>query len=136
MAKPKSEIKRADESLQYFFTQLVPKLKEMGLEDDQIKKINRNILEANQSTQEEMLKKQQIASSPGMDKLLGSIGENIKDVLQQFSPNQTVLFVNAGIAVLIIVALVFLAAKGLLEPTQTSTLFGGIVGYLLGNTTR
>lgn len=117
-----------------YFKILNPLLEKEGLTEDQIKAVDKKILEANNIATEN--KKTTQTVNPIWSKLFDKIAENPEMIVGLFKTSAVKYLFDFGIAVAILTALVLLALKGILGTCETSTILGGIVGYLLGKANK
>lgn len=125
------------ESLKDFFeNHLGPKLVGHHFTEEQISAIQDSVARANVTAKKARKK----PSTKQEESIENSIRRFFKNLIEE--PIELVkvlrggggmrLILDTSISFAIILALVYLAANKLLETSQTATLFGGIVGYLLG----
>lgn len=117
-----------------YFKILNPLLEKEGLTEDQIKAVDKKILEANNIVADTNRKTQ--TSNSIWNKLFDKVAENPEMIVGLFRTSAVRYLFDFGIAVVILTALVILALKGILGTCETSTILGGIVGYLLGKANK
>lgn len=127
--------------LKSFFDKLSPKLEENGFNEEQQKKIELQIIE----TQKEIIEKRPKSTTTNQkpviinqpnenwEKIMAHVAENPDKIINLFKAKWWKVAYDFGIALIVVAALVILALMGHLEATHTATLFGGIIGYLLGS---
>lgn len=133
--------KKMKTDLQPFFDELAPKLELSGFNEEQQRKIEMQIIETQKTIIKKRPKPQQQHEKPviinqsneNFEKILAHVAENPDKIISLFKSKWWKVAYDFGIALIVVVALVVLALMGHLEATHTATLFGGIIGYLLGS---
>ena len=146
----KNEVDKQKEHLKKYFDDFLnPSLKENEFTDKQIETINDTIVHANIARWEKVEKERKAKNTESNNKeestgiensiqrAFQKLAEEPIEILKLFQSSEgwqpTFDFI---ISLTVIGALVFLAANKHLDTSQTATLLGGIVGYLLGHTRR
>lgn len=117
--------------LEKFLTEyLNPKLKSK-FDDGQITEIGQHIIDSDEEIQNETNPTD--VSNASVNRLIDAIAENPKEIIESIKNKGYRPYLQFALAMTVIISIVVLALMGKLEQSQTATLFGGIVGYILGS---
>lgn len=102
------------------------KLENASFNKEQIQEINKILSDVTQKSQKEN------KQNDFINKIAEAFSQNPKVFIEAFKQDRIIYLYDFGIAFILVTALVILSLKGILGTCESSTILGGIVGYLLG----
>lgn len=132
--KPQNPNEKMTVNTRLFFNEIKPKLAEIGLNKDQQEKLIKVFVKAQQNIIEKRQKIEEVKeTNHQLNRFLSIVSDNFNEIISSVKRKWWYDAKDIIITSIIMAALVYLSVTNHLEPTQTATLFGGIVGYLLGS---